>query len=64
MKEINILGNTTYKAIGYCHCEVHKGALTRELAKKHKCCIKHCKYLEKYPNTSWDKKVYVNRPKI
>ena len=33
--------------IGYCHCIAHKGALTQQLLKKHKCTQKCCPYLER-----------------
>ena len=33
--------------IGYCHCNSHKGALTTQLLKKHKCTKKVCPYLQK-----------------
>ena len=51
-------------AIGFCHCEAHKGALNKELAYKHKCIAKKCKYLEKYNEESWRQKpAYRNRGK-
>ena len=56
MREISIDGNYIGNAIGYCHCEVHKGALNRQLAYKHKCIGKKCKYLEKYDEDSWKNK--------
>ena len=51
-------------AIGYCHYSGHKGALSRELAYKHKCLAKKCRYLEKYNEESWrQKQTYKNRGK-
>ena len=62
MREISICGKMISNAIGYCHCEAHKGALNRELARKHKCKAKKCKYLEKYNEESLRQKpVYKNR---
>ena len=57
-------GNMISNAIGFCHCEDPKGALNRELAYKHKCIAKKCKYLEKYNEESWNiKPRYKNRRK-
>lgn len=55
MREKDINGKYIGNAIGYCHCERHKGALNKELAYKHKCVAKKCKYLEKYSAGVWDK---------
>ena len=52
MREKSIDGKMINNAIGFCHCESHKGALNRELAYKHKCIAKKCKYLEKYNEES------------
>ena len=56
MRQKDINGNYIGNAIGYCHCEVHKGALNISLAYRHKCIAKKCKYLEKYHEDSWRKK--------
>ena len=56
MREKDINRNYIGNAIGYCHCETHKGALNRSLAIRHKCIAKKCKYLEKYNEESWRKK--------
>ena len=64
MREISIYGKMISNSIGYCHCDRHKGALNREIAYKHKCIAKKCKYLEKYNEKSWRQKpVYRNRGK-
>ena len=64
MREISIYGKMISNAIGYCHCEAHKGALNRDIAYKHKCIAKKCKYLEKYNEESWNvKPKYKNRRK-
>ena len=64
MREKSITGKWVNNAIGYCHCEAHKGALNKELATKHKCIAKKCKYLEKYNEESWNvKPKYKNRRK-
>lgn len=55
-REVDINGKYIGNAIGYCHCESHPGALNRELAFKHKCMGKKCKCLEKYDESSWNKK--------
>lgn len=56
MKEKSITGKMITNAIGFCHFEGHKGALNREMAYKHKCIAKKCKYLEKYNEESWNVK--------
>lgn len=62
MREKSIHGKMINNAIGYCHYSGHKGALNRELAYKHKCLAKKCRYLEKYNEDSWNKKpAYKNR---
>lgn len=53
MREKAINGKYIGNAIGYCHCDAHKGALNRELAYKHKCLAKRCKWLEKYNEAVW-----------
>ena len=64
MREKSITGKYISNAIGYCHYEAHKGALNKELAMKHKCIAKKCKYLEKYNEESWNvKPKYKNRRK-
>nr|DAH33400.1 MAG TPA: hypothetical protein [Caudoviricetes sp.] len=54
MREKAITGKYIADAIGYCHCEKHKGALNRKLAYRHKCMAKKCKYLEKYD--TWEER--------
>lgn len=54
MREKAITGKYIADAIGYCHCEKHKGALNRKLAYKNKCMAKKCKYLEKYD--TWEER--------
>ena len=39
--------------IGYCHFSEHKGYVTRNLLKSHKCDTKSCHYLEKYEDNSY-----------
>ena len=56
MREIDINGKYIGNAIGYCHCPRHEGALNHDLAYKHKCIAKKCKYLEKYSEDAWRKK--------
>ena len=64
MREKSIDGKIIKNAIGFCHCEAHKGALNRELARKHKCIAKKCRHLEKYNEESWNvKPKYKNRRK-
>ena len=64
MREKSITGKWISNAIGYCHCERYKGALNKDLANKHKCIAKKCKYLEKYNEESWNvKPKYKNRRK-
>lgn len=46
MREKSITGKYIGNAIGYCHCNAHTGALNKELACKHKCIAKLCKWLE------------------
>ena len=63
--EFSIYGKKIYNAIGFCHCKRHEGALNREIAYKHKCIAKKCKYLEKYNEESWDlKPKYKNKKGI
>ena len=56
MREKSITGKYIGNAIGYCHCKAHTGALNKELAYKHKCIAKRCKWLEKYNDDAWRKK--------
>ena len=64
MREKSIDEKIIKNAIGFCHCEAHKGALNRELARKHKCVQKKCRHLEKYNEESWNvKPKYKNRRK-
>ena len=64
MREKSIDGKIIKNAIGFCHYETHPGALNRDLARKHKCIVKKCKYLEKYNEESWNvKPKYKNRRK-
>ena len=35
-------------AIGYCHNNIHRGYLTKDLIKQHSCIKKKCKYFSKY----------------
>lgn len=63
MTELDINGKYIRNAIGYCECEKHKGALNRELAYKHKCIAKKCKYLVKYSEEAWQKSRYCNKSK-
>ena len=56
MREKSITGKYIGNAIGYCHCKAHAGALNKELAYKHKCIAKRCKWLEKYNDESWRRK--------
>ena len=51
-REKDINGNYIGNAIGVCHCDRHPGALNRQIAYKHKCLAKKCKYLEKYNEES------------
>lgn len=55
-REKDINGHYIGNAIGYCHSEIHPGALNYDLAYRHKCIAKHCKQLEKYNEESWCKK--------
>lgn len=55
-REKDINGNYIGNAIGYCHSELHPGALNYDLAYKHKCIGKHCPKLEKYDEESWVRK--------
>jgi len=34
--------------VGYCHCSLHKGFLTKNLYKHHECAVKKCPFLEKF----------------
>lgn len=52
-REKDINGKYIGNAIGYCHSELHPGALNHNLAYKHKCIAKKCKNLEKYSEDSW-----------
>lgn len=64
MRELSIYGTYIGNAIGYCHCDRHPGALNKELAYKHKCIGKKCKYLEKYNEHSWKcRSNYYNKQK-
>ena len=56
MREKDINGKYIGNAIGYCHCPRHEGALNHDLAYKHKCIAKKCKYLERYHEDAWRKK--------
>lgn len=56
MREKSITGKYIGNAIGYCHCKAHTGALNKELAYKHKCIAKRCKWLEKYNDEAWRRK--------
>ena len=53
MRIKSITGRYISNPIGYCKCERHPGGLNRELAYKHKCIAKKCKYLEKFDEESW-----------
>lgn len=35
------------RIVGYCHCYLHRGALTKNLLKEHDCVGKGCHYFEK-----------------
>lgn len=62
MREKSIDGKMINNAIGFCHYEGHAGALNKELARKHKCIAKKCRYLEKYNEDAWrQKQAYRNR---
>lgn len=64
MREKSIDGKWIGDAIGFCHCERHKGAVNKKLAYEHKCVAKKCKYLEKYSEDAWKKKdEYKNKKK-
>lgn len=52
--EKDIYGNYTDKAIGYCHCKLHPGAVTKVIAQKHHCKSKQCHHLEKCDDVYWD----------
>lgn len=52
--EKDIYGNYTHKAIGFCNCKWHSGAITKDIACKHHCKVKQCHYLEKYDSSYWD----------
>lgn len=56
MREKSITGKYIGNAIAYCHCKAHTGALNKELAYKHKCIAKRCKWLEKYNDEAWRRK--------
>lgn len=60
-REKDINGSYIGNAIGVCHCDRHPGALNRQIAYKHKCLAKKCKYLEKYNEESWRKKIEYRR---
>lgn len=60
-REKDINGNYIGNAIGVCHCDRHPGVLNRKIAYKHKCLAKKCKYLEKYNEESWRKKLEYRR---
>lgn len=60
MRELSIDGVYIRNAIGYCECDRHKGAVNREIAVKHKCMTKKCKYLTKYSEEAWQKDRYCN----
>lgn len=59
VKDIN--GNYINNAIGYCHCEIHPGALNHDIAYKHKCVAKRCKHLEKYSEDAFRRQQYKNK---
>ena len=41
-------GKTSYKRpIGYCFCDTHRGYISKELLKSHKCLQKQCPFLRK-----------------
>ena len=62
MREKSIEGKMINNAIGFCHCAEHKGALNKEIARKHKCIAKKCRHLEKYNEDAWRQKpAYRNR---
>lgn len=45
------------KAVGYCHHRQHKGYLSPNLIKCHKCVEKNCRYFSKYKdNIYWIRK--------
>lgn len=62
MREKSITGKWI-TPIGYCHCNIHIGALDKTLVKKHKCIQKKCKYLEKYSEDAFRLNKYKNRSK-
>ena len=38
------------KLLGYCHCDLHKGYLTKSIYTKHKCAEKQCSFFQKFDN--------------
>lgn len=48
---------TKKSAVAFCHNKVHKGYLTINMVKQHKCQEKQCKYFSKYQdNPYWKEK--------
>ena len=39
--------------IRYCHCRLHKGYITKQIAQPHDCFKKQCKHLEKFECTEY-----------
>lgn len=52
-RQISIENKYIGNAIGYCHSDLHPGALNHDLAYKHKCVAKKCPALEKYNDEQW-----------
>jgi hypothetical protein len=40
-------------AVGFCHCDVHRGYLTKALMKQHDCLNKECTFLRKLNPAYW-----------
>ena len=47
------------KPCAYCHSARHRGYLSPNLIRRHKCIEKHCSCLQKYDHPYWDKKSYL-----
>lgn len=49
--------------VGYCHCDRHKGFLTKQLHKSHECAAKQCPFLEKFEDYPYWKNLELEKRK-
>ena len=50
---MKISNEVKYGRVGYCHCNAHKGYLTKKSLCEHKCLERHCPFMQKFNNQYW-----------